>query len=294
MSTSAEIQSHQVRLESFLRELQSTQSEANRTRKNLWISQLRRLYFQFAKTLRQPQEAYDLWDTGVLLVLPAAVAVIAFILFYSLGLQTITISIGLIAISITTGVALGLALTTPQTDQLPGLIAEEATKTLELSRQLSSLKESIRQLKWQIGSTKTSIKNLLASNRLKREMLLKENWRAMRDVDWKKYLVRVFEALGAQASMTKTTGDQGVDLVVIFGSNRIAIQAKGYEKSVGNSAVQQVAAGKNHYGCNKAAVITNSYFTPAAHELADSNSVILIGMKEFPAFVLGSNLEIFN
>ena len=109
----------------------------------------------------------------------------------------------------------------------------------------------------------------------------------MRDTEWENYLAEVFRELGAEVELTKTVGDQGVDLVVEINGRRIAIQAKGYENAVSNSAVQQAVAGKAPYGCDGCSVLTNSRFTRSAVELAASNRCTLIGEDEFPAFVLG-------
>ena len=59
------------------------------------------------------------------------------------------------------------------------------------------------------------------------------------------------------------------------------MQAKSYEHySVGNSAIQEAAAAMKHYGCTKAIVVTTSYFTTEARELAKSNSVKLVDKDE--------------
>jgi restriction system protein len=93
--------------------------------------------------------------------------------------------------------------------------------------------------------------------------------------------------IGGTVERTAGVGDQGVDLFVVRGAQRTAVQAKGYFNSVGNDAVQQVVAGMAHYGCNACAVITNSHFTISAKALAESNRCLLIGEEELPNFVLG-------
>ena len=132
-----------------------------------------------------------------------------------------------------------------------------------------------------------SLDAILNSVQYQREELLKENWRAMRDVEWEQFLARAFRLLGATVETTRVTGDQGVDLVVEKGVSRYAIQAKGYHNSVGNGAVQAAVAGMAHYRCNACAVITNSRFTSSAEVLAASNRCKLIGEEQIPALVLG-------
>lgn len=77
-------------------------------------------------------------------------------------------------------------------------------------------------------------------------------------------------------TVTKASGDSGVDIVARKGLRKYAIQCKHYSNPVGVHAVQEVVAGKKAYGCSKAMVVTNSTFTKAAKELAETNGVILL------------------
>ncbi len=79
-----------------------------------------------------------------------------------------------------------------------------------------------------------------------------------------------------KVSVTKGSGDFGVDIVAENGNSRVAVQCKYYSGKVGLDAVQQVVAGKAVYDCDSAMVVTNSTFTPAAKQLAEINSVELL------------------
>jgi restriction system protein len=54
---------------------------------------------------------------------------------------------------------------------------------------------------------------------------------------------------------------------------RIAVQAKRSARLVGVRAVQEVVAARAFYGCERAMVVTNSYFTDEALVLARTNGV---------------------
>lgn len=109
--------------------------------------------------------------------------------------------------------------------------------------------------------------------------------------DFELLLNRLYEAMGYSVQLTGKTGDQGGDLVATKGQERILIQAKFYKDwSVGNKAVQEAAAAKNHYDCNKAVVITTSAFTREATELAKTNNVELI-QKDLLQQMLMDNLK---
>ena len=75
--------------------------------------------------------------------------------------------------------------------------------------------------------------------------------------------------------VTAGSGDQGADILCSKKGLRYAIQCKYYQGPVGNHAVQEAFAAANYYGCDVAAVMTNSTFTPAAVSLAESTGVEL-------------------
>ena len=100
---------------------------------------------------------------------------------------------------------------------------------------------------------------------------------------FEKFIARLYGKLGYKSKRTSATGDQGIDVIVKKGFKKIGIQAKRYNGRVGNSAVQEAAAGKKYYKLDKVCVITNSGFTKSAIELARANGVQLIdreGLKE--------------
>lgn len=77
-------------------------------------------------------------------------------------------------------------------------------------------------------------------------------------------------------SGTPYTGDYGVDIIAYKDGIKCAIQCKRFNEKVSNGAIQEVAAGKKHYFCEKAIVITNNYYTNNAKELAFDNKVELL------------------
>ena len=74
---------------------------------------------------------------------------------------------------------------------------------------------------------------------------------------------------------TGGSGDQGVDVLAEKEGVRYAIQCKRYSHALGNTPVQEVNAGCQHYGCHVGVVVTNNYFTAGAKELAASCKVLL-------------------
>jgi hypothetical protein len=126
--------------------------------------------------------------------------------------------------------------------------------------------------------------DLLSSRRYQ---LAHSNWRSLRGTAFEDFIAEIFEELGFAVEKTKATGDQGVDLIVSGRGRRIAVQTKGYKDSVGNKAVQEVYAGMTFYDCRECVVVTNSYFTSGAVDLARSVGCRLIDGRKIPRLIEG-------
>ena len=87
------------------------------------------------------------------------------------------------------------------------------------------------------------------------------------------YLLTVFGFV--DVSVTRGSGDQGVDIIGKYNDLKYAIQCKRHSHKLGNTPIQEVAAGKNYYKCDGAIVITNNFFTDGAIDLAKANNVEL-------------------
>lgn len=97
----------------------------------------------------------------------------------------------------------------------------------------------------------------------------------MDGITFEKYLEALFEKLGYRVERTQYVGDYGADLITSKDGIKTVIQAKRYRQKVGIKAVQEAVAAKGKYGCSEAMVVTNSFYTKAAIELAKSNKVEL-------------------
>ncbi|MDU8502109.1 restriction endonuclease [Pseudomonas syringae] len=120
---------------------------------------------------------------------------------------------------------------------------------------------------------------------------------AMDGFQFEAFLVEIFQTIGFDVKETKKTADQGADLFVSrFGKNMV-IQAKNYTGSVGNAAVQQAISAKAFYGCDEAMVVTNSYYTKSAKELAISAGVRLVDREGLQSYLDDYNqklIEVFQ
>jgi restriction system protein len=101
------------------------------------------------------------------------------------------------------------------------------------------------------------------------------------EADFEKLNYRLFEAMGYKVEHIGHPKDQGGDLIINKGPERIVVQAKRYlNQAVGNKAVQEAVAARNYYNCNGAIVVASSDFTQEAIALARANNTQLISKKE--------------
>jgi restriction system protein len=98
----------------------------------------------------------------------------------------------------------------------------------------------------------------------------------MEPFDFEQYVGRLLEQQGYKVKITGKPGDLGVDIVAQKGSLQCAVQVKLQVKPVSRRAISDVVAGKHHYGCNAAMVVTNNIFAKQAVDLARSTRCILI------------------
>lgn len=102
----------------------------------------------------------------------------------------------------------------------------------------------------------------------------------MEGYEFENYLKTMFFYAGFDVEVTKKSRDFGADLVLRRENAVVVVQAKRYNKAVGIKAVQEILASAPHYMATEAWVVTNSYFTDQAEELAKENGVRLLDRDE--------------
>lgn len=99
---------------------------------------------------------------------------------------------------------------------------------------------------------------------------------SLQGLEFEDFLKDLFESFGYSHEDLPYSNDYGADLIIRKGFRRIVIQAKNYQGTVGNKAVQEVISAKIYYKCDIAVVITNSFYTTNAIKTARAGGVILI------------------
>ena len=98
----------------------------------------------------------------------------------------------------------------------------------------------------------------------------------MDGVDFEAYVADLLRSKGYITTVTKASGDQGVDIVAEKAGTRFAVQVKRQSQKVSRRAVADAVAGKVLYECSRAMVITNNYFQGGAEQLAYANNCELV------------------
>jgi restriction system protein len=105
----------------------------------------------------------------------------------------------------------------------------------------------------------------------------------MEGFEYEAYVSRVLTEHGWKVWNKGDSGDQGVDVVAEGYGVILAIQCKRYQGSVGNSAVQEIYAGRLIIDPRaRAAVCTNAEYTRSAKQLAAATGVLLLHHDDLP------------
>jgi len=285
-----------VRIQSLSEELESLSSHQSELKSRLFREMLRLRFFQTKIQTHQIADRLPVGRWFILLCVPLFLAAVSLIFTdVVLGLRLVSFFAG--ALAWTSSIS-ALAVLLNGSDKLQ--LQSKLQQCQESHSQMLSQEENItkrqRMLRQQIGESESELAAALhelravqLSNSFEkiRGDLYRQNWKAMRDVEFEQFLEKVFQALGYIVETTAITGDQGVDLIVAKDGVRVAIQVKGYHSSVGNGAIQEAFAGMAHYQCHACAAITNSRFTNSAVSLAKSTNCFLIDEESFRDFVMG-------
>ncbi len=109
--------------------------------------------------------------------------------------------------------------------------------------------------------------------------------------EFEQYVGELMKRRGYKTKVIGKAGDMGVDVVAQNGAKKYAVQVKRYNQPVSRLAVSDAVAGKEHYGCNAAMVVTNNYFTKGAMDLARSTKCQLIDRDTLADWIVDSRKE---
>ena len=87
----------------------------------------------------------------------------------------------------------------------------------------------------------------------------------MTGLEFEKYVTKYLRNQGYKTNLTEKY-DLGIDIVAVKDGIRYGVQVKRYKGVVGANAVRQAVTALNLYDCDRAMVVTNSYFSNTASQ----------------------------
>ncbi len=108
-------------------------------------------------------------------------------------------------------------------------------------------------------------------------------------MNFEKILAEMYEQRGYEVEITKASGDQGADLILVKDGKKTVVQAKYSKSKVSSDAVREAIAAKRFYDADYGAVITNSSFQPNARELAEKDQIEMIDGEKLIAMMLDND-----
>ena len=103
---------------------------------------------------------------------------------------------------------------------------------------------------------------------------------AMSPKQYEEYCAERLRSGGWQATTTKSSGDQGIDILAEREGVIAVFQCKLVSSPVGNKAVQEALGGKAFANADVAFVVSNAQFTESAQQLASVSGVRLLHHSE--------------
>lgn len=102
----------------------------------------------------------------------------------------------------------------------------------------------------------------------------------MEGYEFEEYLKCLFFYDDYAVEVTQKSRDYGADLILVRGQEKIVVQAKRYNNTVGSKCVAEIVGAMKHYNATEGWVVTNAHFSSQAETLARENQVRLIDREE--------------
>lgn len=106
----------------------------------------------------------------------------------------------------------------------------------------------------------------------------------MDGIDFEHWCAEKIRQQGWETSVSKASGDQGVDVLARRDGILVAIQCKRYANPIGNKAVQEIFTGAQNEDAGHSCVIGTGGFTPSAVRIASKTGVHLLDATNISLF----------
>ncbi len=266
---------------------QAVLEDQRKKRSQVVASAIRRKWY--LKSALKARTFAKKWQQGRVVMLTVLSALVGFVAFMLVGLITGWISAALVCLLVAAGGTAALLYSLfnrPADDLLQAAIAEAASNSNVANAHFKEAYERLTEVKNRLQQLVEERRAKMASGRVQKAALLQRRWKTMSSAEWEDFVVEVCRTLGATVERRGRL-DNGAELVIEFGSRRVAAIVRTAREAINSEAVRQAIALREREGCDACAIITNGRFTGAAQDFAPLNDCQLIGRDAFPDFALG-------
>lgn len=103
-----------------------------------------------------------------------------------------------------------------------------------------------------------------------------QNHQQLSPLQYEQFCAFLLENSGWSVSLTKASGDQGADIIAHRKGQKMVVQCKRWNSSVGTKAVQEAYSAMAYYRAHRACVIGSSGYTRGARDLSKKTGVMLL------------------
>lgn len=114
-----------------------------------------------------------------------------------------------------------------------------------------------------------------------------EFWTGLSGVKFEIETAKVFRSRGYIATLTKSSGDEGIDIILNYQGEVIAIQCKHYAKAVGQPVVREFWGSLMHLGADRGIFVATNGFTRPAWDFSRGKTIELWDLRKLLAFAEG-------
>ncbi len=112
---------------------------------------------------------------------------------------------------------------------------------------------------------------------------LAEHWLSLSGPEFERELGTLYRRIGYQVQLTPSSGDEGIDLVLMKGGKRTLVQCKSHRRPVGPAVARELYGALIHFGADSAILACTGGFTRGVNEFVRDKPIALVSASELAA-----------
>ncbi len=111
-----------------------------------------------------------------------------------------------------------------------------------------------------------------------------EYWTNLSGHEFEDACASVFRKMGYEATVSKAGGDGGIDIVLVRGEERIAVQCKAHKNPAGPAVARDLFGTMLHFGYEKGMLISTNGFTSGVYDFVKGKPITLYTLNDIIKF----------